>query len=236
MEENNPENHVLKKIWSQYSEFLNDKKQILKPPTIEKLLADIFTIGNFYYYTINIADSTLTNHHKNILNIHGLEKYPLNLQEIIELIHPDDLEFVMAAEEMCLKKMLEIDGFAYQQELKTSYCFRMKTKKGNYDLFHHQAIHTLKDDKGKLLQAVNIHTNISHINTQNPYTVLVSGIGDRKDFHQMYYNKNYNLPQNHLTKREIEILGYIAKGYSASQISNLLNISFYTARTHRKNI
>lgn len=241
MEENNPENHILKKIWSQYSEFLNDKQQTLTTPPIEKLLGEIFSIGKFYYYTINISDSTLSNHHESILGIHGFKKFPLHLKEILELIHPDDLDFVMAAEEMCLQKMVEINGFAYQQELKTSYCFRMKTAKGNYDLFHHQAIHTLKDENGKLLQAVNIHTNINHINPQNPYTVLVSGIGNRKDFHQMYYNKNNNLTKDHLTKdhltkREMEILGYIAKGYSASQISNLLNISFYTARTHRKNI
>ncbi len=236
MEESNPENHVLKKIWSQYSRYLNDREQILTAPPIEKLLAEIFTIGNFYYYTLNIADSTLTNHHENILNIHGLKKYPHYLKEILELIHPDDLDFVMTAEEMCLQKMVEINGFSYQQELKTSYCFRMKTAKGNYDLFHHQAIHTLKDENGKLLQAVNIHTNIAHITPQNPYTVLVSGIGNRKDFHQMHYNKNIAIAQNHLTKREIEILGYIAKGYSATQISKSLNISFYTARTHRKNI
>lgn len=236
MEKNNLENHALQKVWNGYSDFFNNKHQILQAPAIEKLISDMFSVGRFYYYVLNITDSTLTNHHENMLAMHGLKKFPLHLKEVLELVHPDDMGFVMAAEKMCLEKMLEIDGFAYQQELKSSYCFRMKTGKGNYEMFHHQAIHTLKDKEGKLLQVVNIHTNISHLNKENPYTVLISGIGNRKDFHQMHYNKQKELPSNVLTKREIEILGYIAKGYSASQISEHLNISFYTARTHRKNI
>ncbi|MCA6068313.1 helix-turn-helix transcriptional regulator [Chryseobacterium sp. RG1] len=236
MEKNASQDHVLQKVWNGYSDFFNNKKQILASPPIEKLIADMFSVGRFYYYVLNITDSTLTNHHENILAMHGLKKYPLHLKEVLDLVHPDDMDFVMEAERMCLEKMLEIDGFAYQQELKSSYCFRMKTEKGNYEMFHHQAIHTLKDKEGKLLQAVNIHTNISHFTQENSYTVLISGIGNRKDFHQMHYQKGKILPQNKLTKREVEVLGYIAKGYSASQISKVLNISFYTARTHRKNI
>ncbi|MPT32071.1 MAG: LuxR family transcriptional regulator [Chryseobacterium sp.] len=232
----NPENHVLQKVWNGYSDFFNNKKQILQAPLIERLISDMFSVGKFYYYVINIADSTLTNHHENMLAMHGLKKFPRHLSEVLDLVHPDDLNFVIAAEKMCLEKMLEIDGFAYQQELKSSYCFRMKTETGKYQMFHHQAIHTLKDQDGKLLQAVNIHTNISHLVTENPYTALVSGIGNRRDFHQMHYEEKKELPQNILTKREIEILGYIAKGYSSTQISEKLNISYYTARTHRKNI
>ncbi|WP_245168848.1 helix-turn-helix transcriptional regulator [Chryseobacterium sp. RR2-3-20] len=113
----------------------------------------------------------------------------------------------------------------------------MKTEKGNYEMFHHQYLHILKNEEGKLLQALNIHTNIQHLTMENAYTVLVSGIGNRKDFHQMHYNmEQKNIPHEVLSKSETEILGFIAKGYSASEISKILNISFYTVRTHRKNI
>ncbi|ACT96732.1 response regulator [Dyadobacter fermentans] len=39
-----------------------------------------------------------------------------------------------------------------------------------------------------------------------------------------------------LTFREIEIIGFIKKGYTNEQISAALNLSFFTVKTHRKNI
>lgn len=78
---------------------------------------------------------------------------------MIDLTHPDDIPFVIKAEQMVIEKMLEID-LDYQLFTKASYCFRMKTANGNYELFHHQAIPTLEDENGYLIQSINIHTNI----------------------------------------------------------------------------
>ncbi len=231
--------HPLIKVWNNYPEILQNDSKILPAPSIEKVIGEIFAPGKFYYYIINFADSTIFNHHENILKIHGLQKYPTHLKEIIDLIHPDDLEFVMDAERMSIEKMKEINGFDFQQELKTSYCFRMKTPDGNYQLFNHQALHTYKDDKGRLLQAVNIHTNIEHITSENSFTILVSGINGREDFHQMHWQKNEKIKQSVpviFTKREVEVISCIAKGCSTAKIADSLSISQETVRTHRKNI
>ncbi|WP_419869911.1 response regulator transcription factor [Chryseobacterium sp. CT-SW4] len=231
--------HPLIKVWNDYPEILRNTNTLLPTPSIEHIIGEIFVPGQFYYYVINFTNSTLYNHHENILIMHGLIKYPAHLKEITDLIHPDDIEFVMEAEKMCIEKIKEINGFDYLQDLKSSYCFRMKTSKGNYELFHHQALHTYRDQSGKLLQSVNIHTNIEHITHQNSYVVLVSGINGRKDFHQMQwprYSKDIQPLPAIFTKREVEILTYIAKGHSAGRISDHLNISEETVRTHRKNI
>lgn len=42
--------------------------------------------------------------------------------------------------------------------------------------------------------------------------------------------------QNKLTKREVEILKLIQKEYTTQQMAELLNLSYYTVETHRKNI
>ncbi|AZA80676.1 helix-turn-helix transcriptional regulator [Chryseobacterium lactis] len=232
--------HPLIKVWNSYPEFLqNTTTMALPAPSIERIIGEIFAPGKFYYYVINLVDSTLSHHHENILEIHGFHKYPVHLKEIIDLLHPDDIEFVMEAERMCIEKMKDINGFDYIQELKSSYCFRLRTSKGNYELFHHQALHTLKDENGKLMQAVNIHTNIEHITHQNSYSVLLSGINGREDFHQMQWSKYNKISESQpaiFTKREVEIITYIARGFSAGEISNVLNISEETVRTHRKNI
>ena len=233
--QNKEENHLLSQIWENIAS--QDKTQTLSQPSIEKILGEMFSIGNFYYYVINLTDSSISHHHKNMLKIHGLHGYPTHLSEIIDLIHPDDIAFVLKAEQTVVEKINQI-GIHHQLYLKPSYCFRMKTKKGKYELFHHQAIHTLTDDNNKLFQSINIHTNIHHITPQNPYTVLITGISPRKDFVQFTVSTDDNNKTNvpHLTKRELEILILIAKGYSGPEISKQLILSEHTIKSHRKNI
>lgn len=235
--QNSEKEHPLIEIWNSYPGIRKNDNKTLQRPQIERIIGEMFAIGKFYYYVLNLTNSTLSHHHENILPLHGLKKYPENLKEVIDLTHPDDIPFVMKAEQIVIEKMLEI-GLDHQLFTKASYCFRMKTANGNYELFHHQAIPTLEDENGHLIQSINIHTNIHHITTQNPHTVLVSGIGPRNDFHQMKIEDEL-LPQHscmNLTKRETEVISLIAKGYSGAEISKMLILSEHTVRTHRRNI
>lgn len=227
--------HPLEEIWNLYPDILSNDVKSISNTSVPQIIGEIFSVGDFYYYVINVVNSRLTNHHENILRIHGLKKYPNNLSDIIKLIHPDDLEFVLEAEKMTLEKIKEI-GFEHQLNLKCSYCFRMKTHDGHYEMFHHQSLHTMKDENGKLVQAVNIHTNIHHITQQNSNIVLVAGIGERTDYHQMHFRKMEKFDIPNLTKREFEILQLIGKGLTRTEISCSLNISKHTVHTHRKNI
>lgn len=235
---NSEKKHPLIEIWNAYPGERKENKNISNIPPIERIIGEMFAIGEFYYYVLNLTNSTISHHHENVLKLHGLTEYPQNLKEIIDLTHPDDIEFVMKAEQKVVEKIMEI-GKEHQLYLKSSYCFRMKTASGDYELFHHQAVLTLEDEDQNLIQSVNIHTNINHITKENPHTVLLSGIGPRTDFHQIKIEnlsskKNFN--EINLTKRETEILSFIAKGYSGSEISKMLILSEHTVRTHRKNI
>lgn len=232
-------NHVLTQVWENEPELFELSGQHTKnEPPLERVFADYFALGPYYYYVVSLPGSTLSHHHENILKMHGLKKLPETLSEIIDLIHPDDLQFVVEAEKMSYQKVREI-GLPHVLDLKTSYCFRMRTGKDTYELFHHQAIHTLQSDDGTLVQAVNIHTNIQHITSKNPYTVLITGVGGRTDFHQLQYKATQNessTDYSKLTARETEILIHIAHGNSAVEIANLLHISEHTVKSHRKNI
>ncbi len=88
--------HSLAKVWNSYPDFFqNNNAGILLAPSIERIIGEIFARGQFYYCRIKFAASTLCSHHENILSMHGFHKYPTHLKEVIHLIHPDDLEFVM---------------------------------------------------------------------------------------------------------------------------------------------
>ncbi|WP_294236466.1 MULTISPECIES: response regulator transcription factor [Chryseobacterium] len=228
--------HQLTDVWNDYPEILQNKRIQLAQPKIEDFIGGMFAPGEFYYYTIDFYDSTISGVHRNILKIHDLKNTPTHLKEIIDLIHPADLEFVIEAERMSIEKMYEI-GWEHQTELKSSYCFRMITGKDNYEMFHHQAIHTHRDNDGRLVQAINIHSNVQHLIHENPYTVLVSGFGSRNDFHQMFYKKKGKPDADFsLTKREIQILTSLSEGFSAKEIADKVNLSYHTVTTHRKNI
>ncbi|MCW3160121.1 LuxR C-terminal-related transcriptional regulator [Chryseobacterium oryctis] len=227
--------HQLTAVWNEFPDALSNNFVVTAAPAIQKIIAEMFSVGNFYYYIINVADGSVSNFNETVLSIHGLKEYPNSLQQIIDLIHPDDIPFVLEAERLTLDKMKEI-GFEHQLNLKTSYCFRMKVGDGSYQLFHHQAIHSLKDENGKLLQAINIHTNIHHLTQQNNFVVVVSGIGTRDDYHQILVRPNDIIALPNLTKREKEILSLIGKGYSGAEIAKSLILSEHTIRTHRKNI
>lgn len=236
--DNSEKKHPLIEVWNSYPGVRKDSKKTLERPPIERIIGEMFAIGQFYHYVLNLTNSTLSHHHENILKIHGLKEYPQNLKEVLDLTHPDDIPFVMKAEQTVIEKMMEI-GLDYQLFTKNSYCFRMKTANGDYELFHHQAIPTLENENGHIVQAINIHTNINHITKENPYTVLVSGISPRTDFHQIKIDRQTLTPDStciNLTKREKEVLSFIAKGYSGVEISKMLILSEHTVRTHRKNI
>ena len=228
--------HLLAEVWENYPVALSDKLVPDQPKMAIDHFMDMMSVGSCYYYIINVGDYSLQQVSERALGIHGLKDYPHTLQQIIDLIHPDDVDFVLRAEEATLIKMNEI-GFEHQLHLKTSYCFRMRVADGSYHLFHHQAIHLSKDDEGRLTTALNIHTDIQPITQTNNYIVLVAGTGKRNDYCQIdlsVQHTNLSIPK--LSKREMEVLPLIAKGLSSKQIGEQLFISPETVRMHRKNL
>lgn len=228
--------HLLADLWESYPDILNNRHTPTTPIPIGTHLANLLAIGPYYCYIINMADYNIFQVSEQILDIHGLSGYPQTLQQVIELIHPDDIDFVIAAEKATIEKMKEI-GFIQQLKLKTSYCFRMRVADGTYHLFHHQAIHLTKNEDGQLTTALNIHTDIQHITSVNNKIVLVNGVGDRRDYHQIdLSSKAIDQPIPKLSKREIQILELIASGLNSFQIGTQLFIAEETVRTHRRNL
>lgn len=95
-----------------------------------------------------------------------------------------------------------------------------------------------KDENGRLITALNIHTDIQHITCTNNKIVLVTNIGTKENYFCQIdlslVDPKSRIPD--LSKREREVLSLIAKGNSSTQIANWLFISPDTVRTHRKNL
>ncbi|MES2516672.1 MAG: response regulator transcription factor [Bacteroidota bacterium] len=53
---------------------------------------------------------------------------------------------------------------------------------------------------------------------------------------KVIYEKDFFALKHQLTKREVEILKALKKGYTTEQVAEELGLSFYTVETHRKNV
>jgi len=229
--------HLLAKLWESYPDAIASQYSIPENVLIAQYLAEMLAIGPFYYYIINIGDYSIFHVHKNLLTLHGTTTYPTTVKDIIDYIHPDDIDFVFEAEKATLLTMQEI-GFGKGILYRTSYCFRMKTADSSYHLFHHQRHPFKSGSRRTFYHNINIYTGISHLSTKNNYIATVIGFNGRSDCHQIDLS---NQPTKNkisclLTKRELEFLPYIAQGLSSAEIAQKLEISQLTVRVHRKNI
>jgi DNA-binding CsgD family transcriptional regulator len=230
-------NHLLKSVWEKFPEIFAPANIELTPVDILHLISEIFVVGDYYYYLIDFQNYTLHNQSPSLCAIHGLESTPTQLQQILDLIHPDDIKFILRAEENCYAKVVEI-GAQHTKSLKSSYCFRMRVADGSYHLFHHQAIVLDVDSQHQILRSLNIHTDIQHLTTANNYIATLMGINGRTDFHQIDLSSAIikHTKKTALTRRELEILPLIAKGLSSRSIARQLAISVQTVQVHRKNL
>jgi DNA-binding CsgD family transcriptional regulator len=222
-------------VWDQSTDIITSRDVIADPKRLDDIMAGIFCAGPFYYYIVDFHDRQIKYMTASIQNVLGFEPAAVSFDDIIASIHPEDMQYVAKAEDRVLRHLYEQIGRDKVMDYKMSYCFRMKGKQGDYRLFQHQAIILSTDEKGGFAQSLNIHTDISHLCTQNSFQATLMSIKGKPDFVQ-FSLKDELKPAHNFTARELEIVRMLAKGMNTSQIAAMLDISPYTVKIHRKNI
>ena len=235
-----PNVDLLHAVWDKSREFVSKKETELAELDLNELTNSIFTNGPFYYFIIDFSKMKINYISPSVKDIHGFDPDKVVLQDILNEIHPDDMAFVSKAEDAVWDLIFNKINSASNKKYKVSYCFRLKTSDGTYQLFHHQSMILTTDENGKIGKALNIHTNINHITTQN--TNKVSAIGmfgepSYMDISLVPGEENVlSSQQMLLTKREIEVVKLLTAGLTSVEIADKLCISINTVNTHRKNI
>lgn len=207
---------------------------------LDEFISSIFSIGPFYVFIIDFSDMTVSNLSSSFGRIHGIPSDNVTtIDQILSLIHPDDLTFVSNAESKAIQCYYEGIAKGKILEYKTIYNFRLKIASGAYELFNHQAIVFETDENGKYLRSLNIHTNINHITTTNNYNLSLLGLNENPSYFNINLSKESNASisaERILTKREMEIARLLVKGDSSKLIADKLFLSVETVKTHRRNI
>jgi predicted DNA-binding protein (UPF0251 family) len=186
-----------------------------------------FTKINFIYFSPAVT-STLGYNPDFLIN-KGLDYF-------FSLIHPDDLlRHRVIHQEM----LATFSSLSNTEKLKCRYStdYRVKRIDNQYIrlLDQHNCISI--DDKGRPLLDLIVSTDISAYKTDNRMIFTITKFNEKKKtFTETHHNYLSEFKNGILTKREIEVLDYLNMGLINKEISEKMNISIDTIKTHRKNI
>lgn len=148
------------------------------------------------------------------------------------LMHPDDIAFVL---DTTIRALEYIIGLAPEErkDYKTVFEFRLRDREGKYIRFIQQVVNLELDLAGNMwLILILMDVNP---NQQGGKQMLRSTV-NMKTGRVIPFTEEKDEKQSQLTKREIEILGLIAKGMASKEIADQLFLSVNTVNNHRQNI
>jgi DNA-binding CsgD family transcriptional regulator len=230
-----------------YSQVWNDsivnfsKSTSLERLTIEKLIGDLFTVGDYYFYVIDFSSfpSLLLSYvDESAVLFFGIDKEKLTFDHVVQNIHPDDIGFCLACEQIVMKFITKQVNPEELLHYKFSYSFRIKNQLGKYRIRQHQAIAIALTSDGKLAHVINVHTDIGHITRTPNKVVSIIGLNGRPSYLSIdpLQDTLETKEENLLSKRELEVIKHISNSIKTNDIAEIMHISINTVNTHRRNM
>lgn len=210
------ENEKWKELFNKQSSVVNETTDALQPDLIDNYFFIYDCIENEIAF-VNTSFKTLT----------GYDDKSFNLEKLLEIIHPDDLDYFFKCEE----KDLEITNqlkFNQHFQFLFSYSYRIIKANGEIVTIQQKCQAIEVTTQGHLSKTLVTHQVIKDykVRPMNDHKIFDKTRGIYIDSENCY----------NLSKREFEILSLIKAGLNSVEISDKLNISKYTIDTHRKNI
>ena len=144
------------------------------------------------------------------------------------LLHPDDIQYVQQTKHKALSLMKKLPEDELKQH-KLIYECRMKNANGTFQRFMHQYMVLELDKDGELWLLLLLLDPVTGKETETPprgMMIMDCMTGTMKVSHN----------ETCFTRREVEILQLLARGYESSRIAEKLFISKNTVDNHRRNI
>ena len=164
----------------------------------------------------------------------GYEAEALTLELLYQAIHPDDLAAVMRAS-LLASEYLQLcgpGGDASGPPPCFSIDYRLRCQGGHYLHVLRQNFIVAHDAQGHPLATASLFTDISaHKNTVDVRFGL-----DHPGFASWLAQRRGKREEDELSSREQEILALILAGETNAAIAQKLFISYFTVKTHRRNI
>lgn len=230
----------IRKIYSANESYLGYNALKKAQFSSAEFLGELFCPGPFYFYILDSPTLTFDNVSESLQEVLGYEPQNFQLSDLIEIIHPEDFQFVLQCEDRVAKFILNDikpeDIFNY----KFCYNFRQKRKDGVYRHFFLQTIVMNTQEDGGLLKVFGVHTDISNFGPVINRNLYFHGMNGAPSYcindvweGELLSNKTTTID---LSKRELEVANLMAEGLTAKQIAQRLHLAEETVITHRKNL
>jgi DNA-binding CsgD family transcriptional regulator len=162
------------------------------------------------------------------------------LDFVIDIFQKDDFKvFNESIFTHIIEKLKEIPQQNHNDFL-FSFNYRMKSPNGKWMHLYQQTCYVADPITKLPLYNIGIVTDISPIKNNNTMVFSVDQKNNAQNFlHAKNLTTEYFYPdpeESKLSKREREVLGWLAEGYSSKQIAGKLYLSEKTIIIHRKNM
>ncbi|HFK5570351.1 TPA: LuxR C-terminal-related transcriptional regulator [Elizabethkingia meningoseptica] len=156
----------------------------------------------------------------------------------INLFHPDDRPYLMAALEFATKMHLNMFDPGNSQ-IYFNFYSRMIDKQGKYRWILLQSPQQHQNEDHKIESSLVVIYDLAHFQISS--MPLLSIIDHQKKEIQYLKHFDRELPKivthkPNITKREREVLMLMAKGLKTPEIAEKLSIAYYTVENHKQNL
>jgi DNA-binding CsgD family transcriptional regulator len=223
------------KIWTKYShgDMVVSRREF--ELEIQNKLLNIFRVGEFYYYIINLKDLRFEFVSKEVKDVLGYEPEEMDLQTYLSLVHPEDQSWLLNIENKA-GDFFETLSLEQMPNYKVRYDYRVRKKNGEYIRLLQQAIIIDLSSEGGIIRTLGVHTDISHLKMNGSPVLSFIGMNGEPSYYDVDIKKVFPVPSGFLSYRENEIISLLLTGMDSKQIAEKLFISVETVSTHRKNI
>ena len=236
--------------WINHFEQSSNKKvntELLKSVGIEQLIdvqKHAFNILNHSVPMVYLLDYTtgkyvfVSKQCETHLNFSITEIMERGVDFVLENYHPEDLNLFndqIFFDRLSILKKIPVNE---HKDYIFSFNYRVKNGKGEYVNILQRNSFIQSDEKGNPLLSMGVVTNINHYKTENPVIQLVEKVNSLTGMADLIAKNTYYLREEDkvFSKREREVLLWIADGLTSRQIADKLFISQHTVINHKRNM
>lgn len=224
------------KLWQSqnFENILSDYYQQLKDNPV---LNTILNASSSLTIIMDMRTSEYVYVSNNCLHILGYDAEEVKqngLKFALSQIHQEDIGIYVNVTKNIWEFLLSLPPLQ-RKHYKTSVDFRIRNKSGAFIRVMQQNTALETDNKGNITLLLMMLTDISHLKKNNEMTAAI--ISTENDGYLVWDATDTHLKsQVAFSKREREIIKFLAEGFSTRQIAERLSLSEFTVSTHRRNM
>lgn len=173
---------------------------------------------------------------ENIFGIQAVEFMNKGVKLLYENMHEDDLKIMHENVIPSFKKIRNKQTFENIAKLRYTYSYRLKHPAKGFVSILEQVIPLEVDENGIAVLMFGIISDITAYKPDHTMAATVSVLNKANEYRTIFYEDYKSRKPNILTKREMDILRLLAKGFSSLDIGKKLFISNTTVDKHRRNM